>query len=230
MSQAARVGRWSLEHLVGSAADIHAKALPERPAASAWLVEPTAPAIVLGSSQRSTKVDLVAAGALGFDIVTRRSGGGAVVVVPGEMAWIDVIVPAGDALWDDDVTTASYWLGELWADVVRSYGHSATVHRGALRADDLARMFCFAGAGSGEVMVGDRKVVGISQRRTREAARFQCACVLHWNAEPAFALLPGLDAHRARVEGAGMGVGEGQPGRVSVVEVADRFVEALAHR
>ena len=74
-------------------------------------------------------------------------------------------------------------------------------------------MFCFAGAGSGEVMVGERKVVGISQRRTRDAARFQCACVLHWNAEPAFAVLPGLDAHRARVEGAGMGVGEGQPGR-----------------
>ena len=81
-----------------------------------------------GSSQRSTKVDLAAAGALGFDVVTRRSGGGAVVVVPGEMAWIDVIVPAGDALWDDDVTRASYWLGELWADVVafvRSLGHGA---------------------------------------------------------------------------------------------------------
>jgi len=39
---------------------------------------------------------------------------------------------------------------------------------------------CFAGAGPGEVMVGDAKLVGISQRRTRDAARFQSMVHLRW--------------------------------------------------
>lgn len=33
---------------------------------------------------------------------------------------------------------------------------------------------CFAGVGAGEVLLDGRKVVGISQRRARDGARFQC--------------------------------------------------------
>ncbi len=36
-------------------------------------------------------------------------------------------------------------------------------------------LVCFAGLGPGEVTVDGRKLVGISQRRTRAGARFQCA-------------------------------------------------------
>ena len=36
-------------------------------------------------------------------------------------------------------------------------------------------LVCFAGVGPGEVLAGGRKLVGISQRRTRAGARFQCA-------------------------------------------------------
>ena len=41
-------------------------------------------------------------------------------------------------------------------------------------------MVCFAGVGTGEVSVGDRKLVGLSQRRTRTGARFQCLVHLAW--------------------------------------------------
>jgi hypothetical protein len=33
---------------------------------------------------------------------------------------------------------------------------------------------CFASVGPGEVVRGGSKVVGVSQRRTKDAARFQC--------------------------------------------------------
>jgi hypothetical protein len=39
---------------------------------------------------------------------------------------------------------------------------------------------CFAGIGPGEVMVGQSKLVGVSQRRTRSAARFQTMVHLRW--------------------------------------------------
>jgi hypothetical protein len=39
---------------------------------------------------------------------------------------------------------------------------------------------CFEGLGPGEVVVGGRKAVGISQRRTRHWARLQAAVHLRW--------------------------------------------------
>jgi hypothetical protein len=42
---------------------------------------------------------------------------------------------------------------------------------------------CFAGTGAGEVLAGGRKVIGISQRRSRNGARFQCALYRHWRAD-----------------------------------------------
>ena len=42
---------------------------------------------------------------------------------------------------------------------------------------------CFAGLGPGEVLVDGRKVVGISQRRDRFGARFQCTALLAWPTE-----------------------------------------------
>ncbi|MEO8162896.1 MAG: hypothetical protein ABI590_03865, partial [Ilumatobacteraceae bacterium] len=38
----------------------------------------------------------------------------------------------------------------------------------------------FAGLGPGEVLTNGRKVVGISQRRTNQSARFQCFVHRRW--------------------------------------------------
>ena len=45
-------------------------------------------------------------------------------------------------------------------------------------------LICFAGKGPGEVFAADgSKIVGISQRRTRDWARFQCVVSLKWRPE-----------------------------------------------
>lgn len=114
------------------------------------------------------------------------------LVVPGELVWIDVIVPTGDVHWDDDVGRSFHWLGTVWHDTLAQLGVESQVHRGAMVTARLSPSVCFAGVGPGEVLVGGRKVVGISQRRVRRAARFQCAALLVWDPDPYVEiLLPG---------------------------------------
>ncbi len=143
---------------------------------------PTDRAIVLGSSQDAALVDAVRASGAGSAVVRRCSGGGAVYVEPGAQVWIDVFVPAGDPLLVADVGRSAWWLGELWADACAHVagadaggcgrrGRGAySVHRGGLVASPWSRVACFAGLGPGEVTVGGRKLVGISQRRDRRGA------------------------------------------------------------
>ena len=49
-----------------------------------------------------------------------------------------------------------------------------SVHDGAMASTAWSKLVCFDGVGAGEVLVGGRKLVGLSQRRTRHAARLQC--------------------------------------------------------
>ena len=206
----APASRWELRRLAGPAADLHAEALPDAPTRAVWVLEATAPALVLGSTQSDDLVDRAAAAAAGIDVVRRRSGGGVVLVVPGEIAWVDVILPAGDPLWDDDVGRAARWLGGTWRSALAELGIGPTeVHEGPLACGPLGRLVCFATVGSGEVTVpgggGARKLVGISQRRTRAAARFQCAAYRRWDPGPLARLL-GLDGERrAALAGAAAG-------------------------
>jgi lipoate-protein ligase A len=185
---------WELRRLTGRAADLHAEPLPEAPGRALWVLEATAPALVLGSTQSEELVDGAAAAAAGIDVARRRSGGGVVLVVPGETAWVDVILPAADPLWDDDIARAAHWLGRAWQSALAELGVGSTeVHEGPLACGPLGRLVCFAAVGAGELTVpgggGPRKVVGISQRRTRAAARFQCAAYRRWDPDPLARLL-----------------------------------------
>jgi lipoate-protein ligase A len=167
---------WQVEDVAGSATALHARDLPAM--RTVWLFQPTRPALVLGSTQSPSIVRTDAA----VEVVRRRSGGGAVLLVPGEVLWVDVVVPRGDELWDDDVGRATHWLGAAWVGALEACGVAgATVHRGAMVCRPWSRLVCFAGLGPGEVTLGERKVVGISQRRTRTGARFQCAVYRRWD-------------------------------------------------
>jgi len=202
-------GGWDVRRLRGSAAALHAQPVPDAPGRAVWVLESERPALVLGSTQGPELVDQDAAGALGVDVVRRRSGGGVVLVVPETTAWVDVIVPAGDPLWDDDVGRAAQWLGGTWQTALADLGVAPSeVHVGALACGPLGRLVCFATVGAGEVTTPDRrKLVGISQRRTRAAARFQCAAYSAWEPDPLVRLL-GLDGDgRRAVEGAAAGTG-----------------------
>jgi len=122
--------------------------------------------------------------------VPRDSGGGAVLLVPGEHVWIDVVVPRGDPLWDDDVGRSALWLGQIWADAVDDLGvGGAVVQTGPMVRAEQGRHVCFAGLAAGEVAVDGAKLVGISQRRTRIGARFQCLALRAWDIEMLLELL-----------------------------------------
>ena len=185
---------WSIERATGSAGALHARELPDRPGRALWVLEVDAPALVLGSTQAEADVDHDAARRLAVEVVRRRSGGGAVLLDPGEVVWVDLVLPAGDPLWHDDVAVAAEWVGEVWSAALAAVGlPGGRVHRGGLVRTPLAPVVCFAGTGPGEVLVEGAKVVGISQRRTRAAARFQCSVPLAWRPDRHVELLePGL--------------------------------------
>ena len=162
------------------------------------LCRPTSSAVVLGSTQPLADVDQAAASVAGLDVVRRRSGGGAVLVEPGAVVWVEVVVPRSDPLWDDDVGRAFWWLGEAWAGALASLGLTGgDVHRGRLVASPWSPKVCFAGLGPGEVTLDGRKMVGMAQRRTREAALFQCAVPLAWQPERLLAVLAVSSDERA---------------------------------
>ena len=139
-----------------------------------WWFEPTSAAVVLGSRQQPELLDLDRCARLGLEVVRRRSGGGAVLVVPDDLVWVDIVLPHGVA--PDDVRGSMVWIGERWrealAPIVGSHG-VLEVNDGATRASPWSDLVCFAGIGPGEVLLDGRKLVGLSQRRTRDGLRIQ---------------------------------------------------------
>lgn len=184
----------------GSAAGFHARPVPDTPDRSVSVLEVGRPALVLGSTQSESDADLGALAAAGVELARRRSGGGAVLLRPREVLWVDVVVPRGDRLWDDDVGVAFHWLGRSWAAALADLGVRAEVHEGPLVTTTWSRLVCFAGLGPGEVTVGGAKVVGIAQRRTRGGARFQCALLARWRPADTISLLALDEGERARAE------------------------------
>lgn len=181
-------------------ADFHARPVPaDLTEAEAWLFDPGRPALVLGSSQDPSQADHRAAAAAGAEVVRRRSGGGAVWVPTSGCLWIDVVVPRHDPRWSDDVRESVYWLGEAWTGALRDVGLDAELYRGGLEKTDWGRLVCFGALGPGEVVIGGRKAVGISQRRTREGARFQCIVYERWDPAEVLDLLelPAAEHDRA---------------------------------
>jgi lipoate-protein ligase A len=138
-----------------------------------WVCEPTDAAFVLGSRQAPAIVDADACARAGLSIVRRRSGGGAVLVRPDAVCWIDLVLPHGVA--PDDVRGSMIWAGERWleslAPVIPDVG--VTVHRGGLIGTPWSDLVCFAGIGPGELILADVKLVGLSQRRSRDGLRIQ---------------------------------------------------------
>jgi lipoate-protein ligase A len=213
---------WDIERSEASAALHHGRRVPSSPTRAVWIHDVNRPALVLGSTQEDDVVDRGVAETLGVEVVRRRSGGGAVLLVPGEVVWIDVIVPEGDGLWDDDVGRSSLWLGDVWRSALTDLGVTGTaMHDGSLACGPLGRLVCFGAIGPGELSIQGRKLVGISQRRTRDAARYQCAVYRLWAPDLLADLLCLDDDARAVLAMAAMGVGR-EPD-----EIVDAFLRHL---
>jgi len=209
---------WAVEHLSGTVRELHERSAallsgPEEMTRVARVLQPVDRALVLGSTQPLTSVDQGACVIAGVDIVRRRSGGGAVLVDAPSLLWVDLVVPAGDPLWCPDVGRAAWWVGEVWSEALDRAGMGGTeVWKGPMVRNRWSSLVCFAGLGAGEVVsAAGPKVVGISQRRTRHGALFQCGCVLDWAPQRLLGLLaldPGeRSAGLADLGGAALGAG-----------------------
>lgn len=236
-----RRGGWSVDQRTGSAGSLHtvwprATDHPEQRALG--LCQVTGPALVLGSTQPVDLIDTERAELRGVAVARRRSGGGVVLVAPGDPVWIDVWLPAGDPLWRDDVGAAFDWLGDAWVDALACLGiEGASAHRGgSLHCTRWASLVCFGGVGRGEVVLEDgRKLVGLAQRRNRAGAWFHGACFLRWDPAGLVDLLhlPGPDRESALPDLAGAATGVAdlgdvrEIGSIGIDEVVGAFRTAL---
>ena len=172
------MGSWSIKRPEGSVADRHLT-LPTFESRQIIIHEIDKPTMVFGTVQKNMSLET----GIECDYVYRKSGGGAVFLEPGKVLWVDFVVPREDPLWCNDIRRSSVWLGELWVRAMKDIGLNGKVHNEEIRKTELSRLVCFAGLATGEVTVSGKKVVGISQRRTREGAWFQCAALFSWPAE-----------------------------------------------
>lgn len=234
-------GGWEVERVTGRAADLHAASaelVSGRPRRRVRVLDADRPAVVLGAAQSDAEVDRGRAARLGVDVARRRSGGGAVLVGPGECVWVDLVIPRDDPLWADDVGAAMRWVGELWASALGR----GEVWAGPMLDTPWSGRVCFAGVGPGEVVApapvspprsgsGPRsalgpKLVGVSQRRTRGGALFQTAALLRWRPRQLLEVLTLDGAERSRAAEALAGAAE-PIGSATSAEVVAALVDAL---
>ena len=158
------------------------------------------PTLVLGSRQSIDSVDHDVCRQRGIEVVGRRSGGGAVLVGADQLIWFDVILTRDHPGWSDDVGESFAWLSDRLRAALTSLGVVGECHNGPMVNTEWSDLVCFAGLGPGELTVDGKKLVGISQRRTRNAARFQVAVLRRWDPMEILELFPmdGADRERAK--------------------------------
>lgn len=166
---------WRVSRRSGTAVELHALVPSADDGRTMFVMDVAGPAVVFGSTQSGALADESVAVAAGVEIASRRSGGGAVWLAPEDSVWIDLVVSRGDPLWHDDVAKSMWWVGEAWCAALTALDICGlSIHRGSLVTSPWSRLICFDGLGPGEVCRDGAKLVGISQRRTRDLARFQC--------------------------------------------------------
>ena len=163
----------------------------------AVLARPDSSALVLGSTQDEGTIDVsIVEGDL--PTIRRRSGGGAVLVRPGAQVWLDLFVPVNDRLADTDIGRAARFAGEIWiaalAGILGPASADLRAHVGPLQSTRWSSRLCFCGLGPGEVTLGGRKLVGLSQRRDRRGAWFFTMAHLQFDPVGLAALVRGLEA------------------------------------
>lgn len=190
------------QHIDEDPGTFHARAFADAPR-SLWIPKLSpSPTLVLGSSQKADTVNAEVLVRNEVQLASRRSGGGAVLVSSEDLVWFDVVLPTTDPLWTPDVGRSFDWIGLACQRALAEIGVSAELHTGPLQHSHWSRRVCFAGLGPGELTLAGKKLVGMSQRRTRAAARIQVAILRRWDGarHASFLALDGHEQERAATD------------------------------
>lgn len=217
----------AIHHHAGSASELHALAMPtEGETVQLWRMAPSAPALVMGSGQKPALFRREKLQADGVELGGRRSGGGAVFIDPAGVAWADLLVPKVSPLWSQDLVETFERVGQLWHQALTACNVDAAVYAAGVAdvpssRNEVARLACWAGNGWGEILRGETKIVGLSQRRTRWGARVQGMAVLNGSATR---VVDYLDVDPDVADAVRSSIGSVAPIRVS----PDALLDALA--
>lgn len=185
------------------------EALTDDPVPALRWYRSTRTAVILGRGQARA---LAARATAEVEVLTRHSGGGAVLMDP-DLLSLDVLLPAGHPWLDGDLSAPFDHVGTAWTTALDGLSvPGLALHRGAVTArrrgnerERLLAAVCYATLGRGEVTAGGRKLVGLAQRRRRQGALVQCGLLRRWRPAPLLVAL-GADPHDAEVHAAAVGL------------------------
>jgi lipoate-protein ligase A len=154
-----------------------------------WIAASPAVVVGLGLHHRlASVVDLARCRAAGVSVLTRRAGGGA-LLLDANMVCGAICVPIDGA--PTDVTESYRWPSDQLVDGLRECGVSARrvevdearddVARLRAATDDVSRLLlsaCYGALSPHEIVVGRAKLVGLAQVRRRHAALYQFGILL----------------------------------------------------
>lgn len=188
----------------------------------------TSAALVRGRAQARRSFEGAA-----LPIFDRLTGGGA-VLLNGDVLSCDVVVPADHPLASDPLPTFDR-VGRAWRDALSGLGvQGLRVHEGpataAPRGDarqQLLAAVCFATRARGEVICGDAKMVGLSQRRRRTGVLIQCGLLRRWRPGPLLAAL-GADPDDPTIAAAAVGIDDVAPDPPTDQAIAEAVSARLA--
>jgi lipoate-protein ligase A len=127
-------------------------------------------------------------------IYHRRAGGTAVLVGP-HMLSLDVMLPTGHPLILPDIVESYRWFGELWVATFAQLGIATRVvslkeahaqralrkHPETAAYESLMYRACYGTLSPYEVVVGQRKLVGLDMIRRKSGTLLQAGVLLHWD-------------------------------------------------
>ncbi len=199
--------------------------------------------LVLGFSQKESVLNPLTLERERLALYHRRAGGTAVLVGPDLLA-LDAILPADHPWLLSDIVESYRWFGETWVRALHALGVETRVitpeeareqrllaRKEETRASEaVLRRACYASNSSYEVVVGQRKLVGLDMIRRRNGSLLQAGLLLTWRTEPLVELL-GHDADeqallRQELPKRAVGLDELAP-HLTIAEIIQAFETAL---
>jgi len=152
--------------------------------------------LVLGFSQKPDTLNPTMRAAAALPVYHRRAGGTAVLVGP-HLLGLDVVLPADHPLALPDIVESYRWLGETWVAALQRLGINTRAippdeahaqrdlikHAATRERETILRRACYGSLSPYEVVVGQRKVVGLDMIRRRQGSLLQAGVLLRWETE-----------------------------------------------